>query len=73
MAKNDTFLAKKMAKNFFLKKRRITWDIGQYFLVFWEKKWSVFGQYFGKKILQTTVVITGTVHVNFASLKTKGK
>ena len=48
MAKNDTFLVKKKANNFFLKKtphREIFFNIGQYFLVFWEKVvsiWSVF-------------------------------
>ena len=40
MAKNDTFLAKKWPKKIFLKKRRTTWDIFQY--------WSVFSGILGK-------------------------
>ena len=70
MAKKDTFLAKK----FFLKKRstmKIFFNIGQNFLVFWEKVVSIWSVFWEKVVsivvsiltffLQTTVVITGIV------------
>ena len=61
MAKNYTFLAKKWPTNFFSKnaaQREIFFNIGQYFLVFWEKVVSIWSVFWEKVVSIVVSILT---------------